>query len=160
MNWTLGQVQNNLGLTQRTWSDRPRLEDSTWTVRGVPIEVQVDLANEIGADPWINVPHLVDDAYVRAAEQGVISFDDLYFHGLVIAARTDMIGSILKGSMTGMPTPENAAATAKAGLRFYKFDPNEVIGQLMRMDARTISDRYETIDRAVRSFSREHPPKS
>jgi hypothetical protein len=47
------------------WEDRPRMEDATWTLRGVPVEVMVRLANVIGADPWFNMPHLVGDEDVR-----------------------------------------------------------------------------------------------
>lgn len=48
------------------WDDRPRLSDYTYDWRGVPVEVMVALANEIGADPWFCMPHMADDAYVRA----------------------------------------------------------------------------------------------
>ncbi|MFW2542744.1 calcium-binding protein [Primorskyibacter sp. 2E107] len=48
-----------------TWDDRPRMDDATWTVWGVPAEVMIRLANRIGADPWFNMPHLADDDYVR-----------------------------------------------------------------------------------------------
>ena len=57
------------GSTRGRLADGPFLEDFTYSWRGVPIEVMVDLANEIGADAWFNVPHLSDDAYVtRLAE--------------------------------------------------------------------------------------------
>lgn len=46
-------------------ADRPRIEDFTWAARGVPMEVLVRLANEIGADAWFCVPHLAEDALVR-----------------------------------------------------------------------------------------------
>lgn len=49
-----------------TWQDRPRLTDATWAWRGVPAEVMIELANEIGADPWFCMPHAADDGYVRA----------------------------------------------------------------------------------------------
>lgn len=45
--------------------DRPRVEDYSWGVKGVPMEVMVALANELDADPWFNVPHLADDDLVR-----------------------------------------------------------------------------------------------
>lgn len=48
------------------WSDRPRVEDARYsTERGVPLEVMIDLANELGADPWFTIPHKASDAYVR-----------------------------------------------------------------------------------------------
>lgn len=51
--------------TQVTWDDRPRPEDYTWTWRGVPVEIMVELANQIGVDPWFTLPHMADDDYVR-----------------------------------------------------------------------------------------------
>jgi hypothetical protein len=49
----------------RTWGDRPRPQDYSYSWRGVPLEVMLDLANRIGADPWFNMPHRADDTYVR-----------------------------------------------------------------------------------------------
>jgi hypothetical protein len=49
----------------RTWADRPKPTDASWGVKGVPVEVMVDLANRAGADPWFCIPHLADDDYVR-----------------------------------------------------------------------------------------------
>ena len=48
------------------WGDRPRVSDYTYTAWGVPVPVMVELANQIGADPWFNMPHQADDDYVRA----------------------------------------------------------------------------------------------
>ncbi|MGX0975658.1 hypothetical protein ACSSVY_001368 [Roseovarius sp. MBR-51] len=53
------------GAPQVTWDDRPVPEDATYIWRGVPVEVMVDLANQIGADPWVNMPHMADDGYMR-----------------------------------------------------------------------------------------------
>ncbi len=50
---------------QRRWTDRPRVEDATWTRAGIPIELLCDLANRLGADPWFCLPHEADDDYVR-----------------------------------------------------------------------------------------------
>ena len=48
------------------WQDRPVPQDYTFARRGVPVEVMVQLANQIGADPWFTMPHAADDAYVEA----------------------------------------------------------------------------------------------
>ena len=56
---------------QRQWTDRPRRDDATWAAHGVPLEVMIALANETGADMWINVPHLADDEYVREMAEPV-----------------------------------------------------------------------------------------
>ena len=50
---------------QGRWSDRPRITDYTYMLRGVPAEVMLDLANLLGADAWFNMPHLADDDYIR-----------------------------------------------------------------------------------------------
>lgn len=47
------------------WSDRARIEDVTYSRRGVPVERMIDLANALQADPWLCVPHRADDDYVR-----------------------------------------------------------------------------------------------
>lgn len=53
------------GSKQRDWKDRPTLEDSNWTEKGIPIEVMVDLCNRLKVNPWFCVPHLATDDYVR-----------------------------------------------------------------------------------------------
>ncbi|NOX54541.1 MAG: hypothetical protein GXP27_08905 [Planctomycetes bacterium] len=53
------------GSTVRTWSDRPALEDATFTVKGVPLELMIDLCNRQDADAWFCMPHMADDDYVR-----------------------------------------------------------------------------------------------
>ena len=50
---------------QRIWSDRPTLDDATFTIKGTPIELLCDLANRQQADAWFCIPHLADDDYVR-----------------------------------------------------------------------------------------------
>ena len=52
---------------QKTWDQRPKVGDASWAqFHGVPVEVLVRLANEIGADPWFTMPHKADDGYNRA----------------------------------------------------------------------------------------------
>jgi hypothetical protein len=57
---------------QSEWSDRPNAADYTYTHKGVPLEIMVQLANEIGADPWFNMPHLATDEYMRNFAQYVL----------------------------------------------------------------------------------------
>lgn len=59
------------GSEVETWDQRPVTEDYTYVRRGVPMEQMVDLVNQIGADPWFNMPHKADDAYIRAFAQYV-----------------------------------------------------------------------------------------
>jgi hypothetical protein len=47
------------------WEDRPKVQDVTYAEKGVPVEVVVALANQLGVDAWFNMPHLADDTYVR-----------------------------------------------------------------------------------------------
>ena len=61
MDWMLTN-----GSPQVTWADRPLPDDFSYVWRGSPIEVMVELSNQIGADPWFTLPHMADDAYVRA----------------------------------------------------------------------------------------------
>ena len=48
------------------WEDRPKVTDAIWSVKGVPLELMVDLANRLNADAWFCMPHLADDNYVRS----------------------------------------------------------------------------------------------
>jgi len=49
----------------RTWDDRPKPGDATFSKKGVAPEVMVDLCNRLKADAWFCMPHLADDDYVR-----------------------------------------------------------------------------------------------
>ncbi|MCF8483678.1 MAG: hypothetical protein K9G71_00605 [Rhodobacteraceae bacterium] len=44
--------------------DRPKPSDYTWTRLGAPIEIVIELANELNANPWINIPHLAEDSLI------------------------------------------------------------------------------------------------
>ncbi len=52
---------------QAEWDDRPTLDSFTWDIHasGVPLEVMVKLANQTGADPWFNIPHLASPEYIK-----------------------------------------------------------------------------------------------
>lgn len=58
--------QNTNYATWAHWQDRPLPEDYTWTPRGVPLEILIDVANDVGTEPWFNIPHLADDEYIEA----------------------------------------------------------------------------------------------
>lgn len=47
------------------WADRPVISDYSYTRRGVPVELMVELVNQIGADPWFTMPHKADDDFMR-----------------------------------------------------------------------------------------------
>lgn len=56
------EANNTVG---RDLEDASALADQSWR-KGAPVEVLVRLANEIGADPWFNIPIEASEAYVRA----------------------------------------------------------------------------------------------
>ncbi|WP_013321989.1 hypothetical protein [Gloeothece verrucosa] len=51
--------------SQKEWSDRPTPDDSTWSPKGVPVEIMVALANRLNVNPWFNMPHQATDDYVK-----------------------------------------------------------------------------------------------
>ena len=68
------QETNSSGI--RTWSDRrdaldirqgsgPGGTPSEPMVNGMSVEYMVQLANDLDADPWFNMPHMADDEFVR-----------------------------------------------------------------------------------------------
>jgi hypothetical protein len=57
--------------TIRRWEDRPRLDDATWSVKGVPVEILIRLTNQLRVQPWFCIPHEADDAYVRALAEAL-----------------------------------------------------------------------------------------
>ncbi|WP_120499345.1 calcium-binding protein [Roseovarius sp. EL26] len=58
MGWT-----NTNRPTIETWEEYPTIDSANWNT--VPVEVMVRLANEAGVDPWFNMPHIVDDNFIR-----------------------------------------------------------------------------------------------
>lgn len=54
---------NNSSISR--WEDRPRPQGLQGTDSGVAIEHVIQLANELGSDAWLCVPHQADDDYVR-----------------------------------------------------------------------------------------------
>jgi len=47
------------------WADRPKVEDATFTLKGMALEVMIDLCNRQKADAWFCMPERADDEYVR-----------------------------------------------------------------------------------------------
>jgi len=65
------RFMNMSGITRNNiqhWSKRPTLSEATWGgkegSRGVPIEVMVELANQLNINPWFNIPHAASDDYI------------------------------------------------------------------------------------------------
>ena len=68
------QTQETVTSDIRTWSDRRDASDSRQSstngsggqfANGISVEHMVQLANELNADPWFNMPHMADDDFVR-----------------------------------------------------------------------------------------------
>ncbi len=56
------------------WSRRTPVSNRTWSVAsGVPVEIMLELANRLKAQPWLTMPHKTDDAYARSFAQLVKS---------------------------------------------------------------------------------------
>jgi hypothetical protein len=53
------------GSAVQQWTDRPLTTDYTWMLRGVPLEIQIELANQLGLPPWFNIPAMASDNYVQ-----------------------------------------------------------------------------------------------
>ncbi len=52
------------GSTVQNWSDRATPTDYTYSWRGVPLEVMIQLANTLHARPWFNIPAQASNDYV------------------------------------------------------------------------------------------------
>ncbi len=72
------RFMNMSGITRNDlshWNKRPTMSQATWGgkegVRGAPLEVMVELANQIGADPWFNLPHKANNEFVKNYAQYV-----------------------------------------------------------------------------------------
>ncbi len=48
----------------RTWSQRPEVDEYTYTINGIPYEWMTRICNEMDVDPWVCVPHMADSQYV------------------------------------------------------------------------------------------------
>jgi hypothetical protein len=59
MDWMLTN-----GSWVETWDDRP-LETTFTYAQGAPVEVMVDLLNELQIDGWFNIPHNATDDFIR-----------------------------------------------------------------------------------------------
>lgn len=66
------RFMNMSGITRNDlshWANRPNMAQASWGgkegVRGVPLEVMVELANQLNADAWFNLPHKADNTFVQ-----------------------------------------------------------------------------------------------
>ena len=50
---------------QVNWHDRPQPKDASYASKGVPLELMIDLANRLNAEPWFCLPHQANDDYIK-----------------------------------------------------------------------------------------------
>jgi hypothetical protein len=67
--WDFGTLrfmhwQDTNNTFQIGWEDRPEPQHASWTSRGVPLEVCIDLCNKVGSNLWVNIPTSADDDHV------------------------------------------------------------------------------------------------
>nr|WP_243435920.1 PA14 domain-containing protein [Acanthopleuribacter pedis] len=58
--------RTNLNETS-AWEDRPQMREARWNrwEQGAPYELGMELVNLLNAEPWVNMPALADDGFVR-----------------------------------------------------------------------------------------------
>lgn len=66
------RFMNMSGITRNpvyAWEDRASIDQATWGgaegIRGAPMEVMVELANRLHADPWFSMPHAANNDFIR-----------------------------------------------------------------------------------------------
>ncbi len=66
------RFMNMSGMTRNPvekWENRNKMEKATWGgkygSRGAPVEIMVELANRVKANPWFSMPYKASDDYVR-----------------------------------------------------------------------------------------------
>lgn len=72
------RFMNMAGITRNpisSWKQRPKVTDATWGgqegIRGIPLEIMVELANKLNVDPWFSIPHKADNYYVTQHARAV-----------------------------------------------------------------------------------------
>lgn len=64
-------MQATNGSKVKDWTDRPKLNDAVWTVKGIPLEILLDLCNRTNTNPWFCIPHLATDDFVHQFARSV-----------------------------------------------------------------------------------------
>lgn len=63
--WWMRTSANTAPGAMADWSSRPTRTYAFQTQRGVALEYMIELANQLGVDPWFTLPHDATDDYVR-----------------------------------------------------------------------------------------------
>ena len=56
---------NTNNSNQKNWDDRSKLNDRSWAIKGVPLEIAIKLSNLKNIKPWFNLPHLSTEIYQK-----------------------------------------------------------------------------------------------
>jgi hypothetical protein len=72
--WASQNYYSNFWIINRSWANRAQPSNAFWSLTaGVPLEIEVALANQIGAIPHLNVPLLYSDSDIAGMAQLVLS---------------------------------------------------------------------------------------
>jgi hypothetical protein len=108
------------------------------TGKGVPLEAIITLANLLDIDPWVNIPHLATDAYVRSLaallrdqlKAGLrvhIEYSNETWNGIFVQSTYVQD----RGEALGLNLPENDRFIG--GLRFYSLRAQQVFDAFDRV---------------------------
>ncbi len=61
------------GSVVQKWEERPRLQTASYSSKGVPLELMIDLCNRLHADAWFCMPHRADKEYLRQFAKQVLA---------------------------------------------------------------------------------------
>ncbi len=119
------------------WADRAVVEDARWSVKGVPLEVICALANELRADPWLNIGHAYSDADIRACaelanrllDQNLkvyVEYSNEVWNGIFPAARYAREQGLARSLGAGGSIEDGAC---EAQVRFYSLRSRQMFEQ-------------------------------
>lgn len=125
MEWMLA---NNS--TVQHWSDRATTSDYTYTWRGVPLEVMIQLANTLNASPWFNMPHAADDNFVTQfagmvqqqlspALKSYVEYSNETWNGMFTQTAYVQNQGMTQG-LSSDPTAAGAFYTAKRSVQIFQ----------------------------------------
>jgi hypothetical protein len=142
MDWALA---NNSRLSE--WRDRPMPADRTYSQQGVALEEIIRLCNQTGKNPWINLPHLATDEYIRETaamlrdrlDPGLTvyyEFSNEVWNGMFAQTRH----ANAEGKRLGLAPEE-----WKAGLMFYAQQSKRMFALLDEVYAGQPRERYRKV---------------
>lgn len=53
------------GSKLENWDDRPKIDDYTYTQKGIPYEWMIEISNHRKSDAWVCIPHKANEEYIR-----------------------------------------------------------------------------------------------